>query len=224
MSSNKPKVEIRLSADGSTTLYRPDLDEHYHSVHGAIQESMHVFIQAGLQRIECQNINILEVGFGTGLNAFLTLLNKKEGQINYHAIEKYPISEQIVETINYPQQFNLQNGNGLFQALHQAPWGKEVLITNDFTLRKLEIDLLNFASEIRYHLVYFDAFAPEKQPELWTDQVFETMFKHMQTGGILTTYCAKGAVRRSMLAAGFKVERLPGPPGKRQMIRAIKES
>lgn len=217
-------LEAKISGDGSTTLYRPDLDEHYHSIHGAIQESQHVFIQAGLELMTQSNINILEVGFGTGLNAFLTLLQKLAGKINYHSIEKYPIDEKFIKEINYPSYFGTENSTALFEKLHEALWGDDTFISNDFWLKKLNVDLLDFSADNFYDLVYFDAFAPEKQPELWNDEVFVMLYKSMRLNGILTTYCAKGSVKRSLMAAGFKVKRLPGPPGKRHIIRAVKQS
>jgi tRNA U34 5-methylaminomethyl-2-thiouridine-forming methyltransferase MnmC len=217
-------IEAKISGDGSTTFYRPDIDEHYHSIHGAIQESEHIFIKAGLMAVDKTNLNILEVGFGTGLNAFLTLLRKQSGNIYYHTIEKYPIDNEMVKKINYPTYFTNENAAQLFHQIDEASWGVETCITNDFWLTKLNMDLLDFSAEDIYDLVYFDAFAPEKQPELWSNQVFEMLYKSMRHGGILTTYCAKGSVKRSMMAAGFKVKRLPGPPVKRHIIRAVKLS
>lgn len=215
-------LELIISGDGSTTLYRPDLDEHYHSVHGAIQESEHVFIEAGLKKSDAIPLSVLEVGFGTGLNAFLTLLHKPEGKLIYHAIEKYPLPDEIIKSINYSDYYNDDAPVCLFKSLHDAPWNCETFIKDEFYLTKLKMDLLDFSSEDCYNLVYFDAFAPDKQPELWSDEVFAMLFKAMKNGGVLTTYCAKGVVRRSMISAGFYVERIPGPPGKREMLRAHK--
>lgn len=215
-------LELKISGDGSTTLYRPDLDEHYHSVHGAIQESEHVFIEAGLKKVDAIPLSVLEVGFGTGLNAFLTLIHKPEGKLIYHAIEKYPLPDDIIKSINYSGYYDDDAPVSLYKSLHEAPWSSETCIKDEFYLTKLKMDLLDFSSVDCYNLVYFDAFAPDKQPELWSDEIFAMLFKAMKKGGVLTTYCAKGVVRRSLIAAGFEVERIPGPPGKREMIRAHK--
>jgi tRNA U34 5-methylaminomethyl-2-thiouridine-forming methyltransferase MnmC len=218
------KIEIKLSSDGSSTLYRPDLDEHYHSINGAIQESMHVFISTGLKQLAVSPLHVLEVGFGTGLNALLTFVHKQEGIVFYHALEKYPLTKQITDSVNYPNLITEKNTEEVFFAMHQADWDCENAISDDFYLTKLKMDLLDFnASEI-YDLVYFDAFAPEKQPDLWTEDVFIMLYRAMKMGAVLTTYCAKGVVRRAMQSAGFVVERLPGPPGKREILRAVKNS
>lgn len=217
-------LEIKESADGSTTFYRPDINEHYHSVHGAIQESEHVYIEAGLKTVVVSPLSVLEVGFGSGLNAFLTLLHKPEGKLTYHSIEKFPLPDELVKSINYPDCVGVEGADRLFYLLHEVPWEVESCIKEDFFLTKFKMDLLDFSSCNSYDLVYFDAFAPEKQPELWSNKVFEMLFLAIKPGGVLTTYCAKGVVRRAMIAAGFFVERIPGPPGKRQMIRAHKPS
>lgn len=218
------RPELRISEDGSSTLYRPDLDEHYHSFHGAVQESLHVFIESGLKHVRPKAVlNVLEVGFGTGLNALLTLMYKSECLMRYHALEKFPVERDLAAAINYPQFLGGEEVFKWYAALHASAWGEEVEIQNQFFLTKLEIDLRSFTSKTLYDLVYFDAFAPDKQPELWTDLLFQNIFGMMATGGVLTTYSAKGSVRRSMQNAGFVVERIPGPPGKRQMLRAIRE-
>lgn len=215
-------IETRISGDGSTTLYRVDLDEHYHSIHGAIQESEHVYIDAGLRAVHNSSIHVLEVGFGTGLNALLTLLRKGDSHICYHSIEKYPLPGHLIDTINYPSCFSSTDALNFFQLMHLAPWNVETAIAKGFLLTKLHVDLLDFRAENCYDLVYFDAFAPEKQPELWSRSVFEMLYAAMRKGGVLTTYCAKGSVRRTMMAAGFLVERLPGPPRKIHILRAVK--
>jgi tRNA U34 5-methylaminomethyl-2-thiouridine-forming methyltransferase MnmC len=218
------RPELRISEDGSSTLYRADLDEHYHSFHGAIQESMHVFIEAGLKRVADKSVlHVLEVGFGTGLNALLTMLQQPENLVHYHALEKYPVATDMAAAINYPQLLGGDEVRRSFNAMHTCAWGQEVPIQAQFLLTKLEVDLCDFQSETLYDLVYFDAFAPDKQPEMWTTTIFEKIFGMMAKGGVLTTYSAKGSVRRSMQDAGFVVERIPGPPGKRQMLRAFKE-
>lgn len=218
---------IQKTEDGSPTIYLPELDEHYHSVHGAIQESSHIFIKAGLRSLPAGHIRILEVGFGTGLNAFLTLLetfNNPDLSIEYFTVERYPLSTDITEQLDYPHLLAPDRAD-LFAALHRAPWDKSVNITPAFTLHKIEGDIATVPLPDDINLIYFDAFAPEKQPEMWTPELFQAIYRHMAPGGILTTYCAKGVVRRLLQATGFHVERLPGPPGgKREILRATKVS
>ncbi|NDW19334.1 SAM-dependent methyltransferase [Dysgonomonas sp. 216] len=217
-------LEFELTADGSHTLFVPQLDEHYHSVNGAIQESNHVFIESGLKCCPKNEISILEVGFGTGLNALLTLLyaNQTNKQVRYKSYELYPLSQDVIEKLNYRDI--LLDKAKFFDDLHKAPWGEEVLLTSNFSLKKISADFTLFEEERAnlFDLVYFDAFAPDKQPELWTQKIFDYVYKLVSANGILITYCAKGVVRRAMLKSGFKVERIPGPPGKREMLRAIK--
>ena len=217
-------MEIRgkITEDGSTTLYRPDLDEHYHSIHGAIQESMHVFIEAGLKKCKSDSLKILEIGFGTGLNALLTMINANKKHIVYHSIEKFPLEKNIVEKLNFPSIINSTVSVNWLKKIHETKWNKEYEIEPWFKLKKIEADFLEHNFEKGYDLVYFDAFAPEKQPELWNIEIFQKIFDSMSDNAILTTYCAKGSVRRAMLSCGFVVERIPGPPGKRQMMRAVK--
>ena len=216
---------IQKTEDGSPTIYLPELDEHYHSVHGAIQESSHIFIKAGLRSLPAGHIRILEVGFGTGLNAFLTLLetfNNPDLSIEYFTVERYPLSTDITEQLDYPHLLAPDRAD-LFAALHRAPWDKPVNITPAFTLHKIEGDIATVPLPDDINLIYFDAFAPEKQPEMWDENLFRTLYRLMAAEGILTTYCAKGAVRRMLQAIGFRVERLPGPPGgKREILRATK--
>jgi len=209
---------ITQSADGSTTLWVPGLDEHYHSIHGALTESQHVFIEAGLKAIAKSNVRILEVGLGTALNARLTFDQaQQDGRtIWYDALEKFPLTKEEVAAI------------GLHGMSKEAPFlsanpGDVTQITEQFTFRLLVEDLKAFEGEQgSYDLIYFDAFAPSAQPDLWTDTVFENMYSLLKPGGALVTYCAKGAVKRSIKAAGFEVEALPGPPRKREMTRAWK--
>ncbi|WP_010663846.1 tRNA (5-methylaminomethyl-2-thiouridine)(34)-methyltransferase MnmD [Marinilabilia salmonicolor] len=221
-SQNSPKVELKTSKDGSSTLYRPDLDEHYHSIHGAIQESMHVFIRAGLLAHEGNTINILEVGFGTGLNALLTMLHKGNKKVFYQTIERYPLEATIVKSINYPKVLNIPLANEYFKQLHEAPWNKDVQITPTFTIHKEASDLVLFTPQKPYDIVYFDAFGPDKQPELWTPEIFRKISESINAGGILVTYSCKGTVKRAIKATGMKIEKIPGPPGKREMLRATK--
>jgi tRNA U34 5-methylaminomethyl-2-thiouridine-forming methyltransferase MnmC len=218
------RPELRVSEDGSSTLYRADLDEHYHSFHGALQESMHVFIEAGLKKVAHKSVlNVLEVGFGTGLNALLTLIHLPDRLIHYHALEMYPVARDLAAAINYPQLLGGEEVLRSFTSMHTSAWEEEIAIQGQFFLTKREVDLCEYHSDTHYDLVYFDAFAPDKQPELWTGPIFNKIFGMMAKEGVLTTYSAKGSVRRSMQDAGFVVERIPGPPGKRQMLRAFKD-
>lgn len=219
-------LRIVKTGDDSGTLFVPELNEHYHSYKGAVRESMHVFIQAGLEEIlkVKQNIKILEVGFGTGLNALLTLehtFGYYELKILYTSLEKYPLDYDLINQLNYISDSD-NTLNKLFFDIHHASWNTVTEITDQFTILKKEADLTQIKQLDNCDLVYFDAFAPEKQPEMWGESIFETIYEAMNKGGILVTYCAKGEVRRRMQRAGFSVERLPGPPGKREMIRARK--
>ena len=218
------KPRFIKTADGSDTLYLKSIDEHYHSTFGAIQESMHVFIDAGLRSCKASHLNIFEAGFGTGLNAWLTFLEaKKTGQvIHYFSIEKYPLSAEIYENLNYPEL--LKEDPAIFHQLHQFPWDESIRLSEHFILHKLSGDLtsMKYDNLPGMNLIYFDAFSPEKQPELWDLAVFKALYKSTTPDGMLVTYCAKGAVRRDLNKAGFTTERIPGPPGKREMLRAIK--
>jgi len=216
-------IKIIKTKDGSQSLYLPDLNETYHSVFGAITESEHVYIEAGYKSLTKQKINILEIGFGTGLNVFLTCLAAKNNdkKIYYETLEKHPLPQDIILKLN---NFEKEIHQILFERIHQAPWQKAVNITPQITLHKIQTDLLYYKTNKLFDLIYFDAFAPDKQPELWTAEIFEKMYDFLNPDGILVTYSAKGQVRRNMLAAGFMVERLPGPPGKREMLRAIKKT
>jgi tRNA U34 5-methylaminomethyl-2-thiouridine-forming methyltransferase MnmC len=215
--------EIKITADGSHTLYVKDLDEHYHSIHGAIAESKHIFIDAGLLFLKKNDIRIIEMGFGTGLNAFMTLMEAEQTGINvfYTGIEKYPVSTDLTSQLNYADFFPEEYMEDYLK-INDSPWNDTITIRNNFQLRKIEADIRDYQIDEFVDLVYYDAFAPDKQPELWTDEIFQRFFQAMNPGGILTTYAAKGKVRRSMIGAGFHVERIPGPPGKREMLRAIK--
>jgi tRNA U34 5-methylaminomethyl-2-thiouridine-forming methyltransferase MnmC len=209
---------IEKTADGSNTLYLPELDEHYHSIKGALTESMHIFIHLGLNHSKAIEPNILEIGFGTGLNAFLTLkaAKKEKRKINYTSIELYPLSLELIKELNY-------SSDTLFYKLHQCEWNKEQIIDPYFTLYKIEGDYTNYTFSNKYDIIYFDAFAPDKQPEMWNPQLFNTLYSIMNKNGILTTYCSKGVVRRMLQSAGFTVERLQGPVnGKREVLRATK--
>lgn len=217
-------IQIEQTADGSQTLFVPELNEHYHSVKGALTESKHIFIQMGLKHSSVEAPHVLEIGFGTGLNAFLTLLTADTDQRNIHytTLERYPVTPALIEQLTYPELICPERKDD-FQALHQAAWNTDVQLTPYFTLHKVETDFTSYTFPATYDVIYFDAFAPEKQPEMWTQSLFDTLCQQLNPQGILTTYCAKGAVRRMLQAAGFTVERLPGPPGgKREILRATK--
>ncbi|MBA9079360.1 tRNA (5-methylaminomethyl-2-thiouridine)(34)-methyltransferase MnmD [Rufibacter quisquiliarum] len=222
-------LEVRQTKDGSTTLFVPELNEHYHSVHGALQESLHVFIKMGLEATlhRLPTVRVLEVGFGTGLNALLTLQHSRltGATVRYDTLEKYPLAPEVVQQLQFEKFILNPELLDFFLPLHAAPWEQPVAVSPQFTLRKLETDLEAFApAPEHYDLIYFDAFAPEKQPHLWTDAIFQKMYDCLAPGGTLVTYCAKGSFKRSLKAAGFAVEALPGPPGKREMTRGVKEA
>jgi len=221
------KRKITLTQDGSHTLYLTDFDESYHSVYGAVQEAKHVYINAALLAALpfFSEIRLLEVGFGTGLNALLTLLtNNAQKTIYYCGIEAFPLTASEVQRLNYPEF--LQTDHQLFQFLHDAAWdaGYEE-ITPTFYLKKLTMPLQTVSLPANcFNVVYFDAFAPSVQPELWQSAMFDKIYASMSEGGILTTYSAKGNVRRTLQQTGFAVERLPAPAGKREMLRAVKKN
>jgi len=215
--------KLVYTADGSHTIYVPELDEHYHSVHGAVQESEHIFLKNGFDFCKADPINIFEVGFGTGLNALLTAGRSMNGKrkVFYTAIEKYPVDDALVQMLNH-QQFAGAEGKRLSLLIGTAIWGKMKNICDNFSITKLETDLVSDNISGNYDLIYFDAFGPDKQPEMWTEAIFEKISAITVAGGILVTYSAKGQVRRNLKASGFEVELIPGPPGKRHITRAIK--
>ena len=216
--------KIVQTEDGSSTLYIPELNEHYHSVHGAVQESKHIFIQAGIEHVNCSEIAILEAGFGTGLNAYLSLQNAEENQrhILYHSFEKYPLLPEEVELLQYE---NTEDDRSfpLFYRLHEAPWEEETAITPFFTLYKHQADFSEACFDATFDLVFFDAFAPDVQPHLWEEKVLEKFCRALKPGGIFVTYCVKGIVKQKLRHLGLTLERLPGPPGKREILRGKKE-
>ena len=213
-----------ITSDGSTTIHLPDWDEQYHSKNGAIQEAYHVFIKAGFEKFIQKNITILEIGFGTGLNTFITFLeaeiaNKK---IDYVGVEAYPVLADELKKLNYISELKAAKQQEVFTKIHSVSWDEKHIISDNFSLtkRKQFFDQIDDANQ--FDLIYFDAFGAKNQPELWTEEIFAKMFTALKQNGILVTYSAKGSVRRAMQAVGFLVERLPGPPGKREMLRAIK--
>ena len=220
------KRRIITTADGSTTIQIEDWNEQYHSLHGAIQEAQHVFIKNGLHCIDKNELSILEIGFGTGLNAFITLLEAEKCQqyINYVGVEAYPVISDEIAELNYVQQLNVENHAGFFQQMHEIPWEKEHRVSPYFTLTKQQKLFSDISDVAAFDLIYFDAFGARVQPELWTEAIFKLMFNAIKPEGVLVTYAAKGSVRRAMLSVGFSVEKLQGPPGKREMLRARKGS
>lgn len=215
-------MKIIQTADKSQTLFSSKFNEHYHSINGAVNESVHIFLNAGFDYLNKQDIKILEVGFGTGLNAFLTITHVKQKSIKVHydAIELYPVDMETVKQLNYTQILNFDNE--IFLDLHKLSWNKTHKINDNFTINKIHNSLISTSLTNKYDLIYFDAFSPETQPEMWTTEVFTKLYNNMNNAGVLTTYSSKGIVKRALRDSGFLVKRLPGPKGKRHILRAIK--
>lgn len=215
---------IELTEDGSTTFFSDRFGQHYHSIHGAIQESRHVFIEAGYRCVaDKPHVTVFEMGFGTGLNALLTKVeaDRLRQPVSYLSVELYPISADKACAANYSEQLGLSDDS--FMRIHTAPWGETVLLSEHFSLTKINGNLLTLALPSGIDLVYFDAFDPEAQPDLWSEDVFRKTYEAMTSNGVLVTYSSKGVVKEALRAAGFFVQRLAGPPGKRHMVRAIKQ-
>lgn len=212
--------------DGSHSIMSAQHGVSYHSKYGAVQESRHVFIQAGLYQkaLQQKDIRILEFGFGSGLNAFLSLLETQQHdwKIRYEAVEAYPILPEQARLLNYPTLLEANHLQAAFLKMHECPWGQEVEITPSFVLKKWLQRFEDISFQNQFDVIYFDAFAPDAQPELWELPVLEKAYEALCTGGLLVTYCAKGSVKRALKSAGFQLESLPGPPGKREMTRCIK--
>ncbi len=218
------KREILQTLDGSTTIHLPDWNESYHSKHGAIQEAYHVFIKNGLSLFQGKSISILEIGFGTALNSFITFLESQKSvqTIDYVGIEAYPISAEEVLQMNYVTELDAEKVRSIFELMHQSNWEEKIAITPNFTLTKKKQFFDEISDENQFDLIYFDAFGYRVQPELWSTEIFEKMYKALKVNGVLVTYAARGVVKRSMIEVGFTVEKLAGPPGKREMFRATK--
>lgn len=218
------KREIIITADGSTTIHLPEWDEQYHSKHGAIQEAKHVFIKNGLSLFSNSKISILEIGFGTGLNSFITFLEAKKFNltIDYVGVEAYPVSQDEIKKLNYVSELEVTEFNLVFNEMHQQGWETKKEISPFFSLTKRKQFFNEINDQNKFNLIYFDAFGAQVQPELWTIAIFKLMYSALKKRGVLVTYSAKGSVRRAMQEVGFTVERLPGPPGKREMLRATK--
>ena len=227
-------MQILTTSDGSHTLFSEQFNEIYHSTHGAIQESSYVYIKQGLEYVLASQsehlaekcpIKVFEVGFGTGLNTLLTFIKAKQAEtvVNYETIELFPVSVDTIRQINYTAQLGDEIAQPVFQKLHLAKWNQTIQITDAFILTKYNTSLSGFALTPNYfHLIYFDAFAPDIQPEIWSGEIMKEMYKGLIHGGILVSYCSKSSFQKALKRAGFRIEKLPGPKGKREMIRAIK--
>ena len=218
------KSKLVITNDGSHSIFNPEVNETYHSKHGAIVEAEYIFIRHGFSALNKKNLTILEIGFGTGLNALLTLqkATQKKVTVNYHTMELYPVNKDKYKKLNFTDLIGMEKDDLL--DLHQSEWEKECQITDYFKLTKSKTSLENYTSKTKFDIIYFDAFSPEKQPELWTDIIFKKMHEYLKEDGFLVTYCAKGVVKRTMKAVGFEIVVLDGPPGKRQMTRANKST
>ena len=219
------KREIVITGDGSTTIRISDWNENYHSSHGAIQEAKHVFLTHGLDVFQNQDeISILEIGFGTGLNAFITFLETlTKNKVNYVGVEAYPISAAEVAQMNYVSELKAAPYATNFEKMHASDWEHEIAITAQFNLTKRKQFFQDINDKNQYHLIYFDAFGYPLQPELWSEAIFVKMYEALLPGGVLVTYACRSVIKNAMLAAGFSIEKLPGAPGKREMLRATKD-
>lgn len=218
------KREIKITSDGSSTIHLPDWNENYHSTHGAIQEANHVFLKQGLSTITTSEIAVLEIGFGTGLNCFLTFLeaDKMNTSVDYVGVEAYPVTENEYSKLNYVTELKASEKNDVFIKMHNCSWDVKHELSPSFSLIKRKQFFKEIEDKDYFDLVYFDAFGAEHQPDLWTAVIFKKMYQALKLNGVLVTYSAKGSVRRAMQEVGFTVERLEGPPGKREMLRATK--
>lgn len=219
--------KIIVTGDKSKSLLIEELNETYHSIHGAIQESQHVFIDQGLKKyLDQPEIRILEMGFGTGLNALLTLREtwNKDLRILYHTIEKFPVEPAMIKELDYTSSNWPKDISDAYIYMYNSPWNQELNITPDFLFKKMLGDLADLHLEREnYDLIFFDAFGPKIQPELWSESIMHKMYASLKPKGMLTTYCAQGQFRRNLHNAGFRIVRLQGPPGKREMTNAIKD-
>ncbi|MCF6353181.1 MAG: tRNA (5-methylaminomethyl-2-thiouridine)(34)-methyltransferase MnmD [Cyclobacteriaceae bacterium] len=222
------EIKLFITEDGSHSLQVPAMNETYHSSHGAIQESNHVFIKNGLDywfgKNQEKELNIFEVGFGTGLNALLTLQKgvQVNVKINYTSIEPHPLNTDLTNQLNYAQQIGI--GQAVFQQLHSCAWEEFTAITSNFSLTKINAAFVDVATINKVDLIYYDAFAPSKQPEMWAYELIEKCYAMLNKNGVFVTYSAKGQLKRDLKQAGFSVESLQGPPGKFEMVRARKET
>ncbi|WP_396150833.1 tRNA (5-methylaminomethyl-2-thiouridine)(34)-methyltransferase MnmD [Flavobacterium sp.] len=218
------KREIIITSDGSTSIHLPEWEESYHSKHGAIQEAQHVFIKNGLSLCKGQSVSVLEIGFGTGLNAFITFLEsqKNKQKIDYVGVEGFPISPEEIVQMNYVNQLNANQFESEFKTIHASDWEENVTISDTFRLTKRKQLFNDINDKNQFDIIYFDAFGYRVQPELWSVEIFTKMFEALKEGGILVTYACRGPIKNAMKEAGFKIEKLAGPPGKREMLRGWK--
>ena len=216
------KLKVIATADGSKTLKITSWNEHYHSTHGAVADAKHVYIKNGLKFSHSKHLSIFEMGFGTGLNAFLTYLNAKEKHIDYYSIDKKPLPIELIDQLDYVEQLNVKAEENIFKQMHHSKWNNRCKLSSNFNLYKIHDSIQNHTLVTHFDLVYYDAFGPRVQSELWQKEIFEKLVKHIKKEGVLVTYCAKGEVKRILKALGMRVESLAGPPGKREMIRAIR--
>ena len=218
------KREIITTLDGSVTIHLPEIKETYHSKFGAIREAYHVFIKSGLALVKDRPVSILEIGFGTGLNAFITYLESvKTGQeIQYTGVEAYPVAAEEVSQLNYITELNAQNEGMAFDAMHTSDWEKALVLNDKFTLTKRKQFFNEITDAEAFDLIYFDAFGFHVQPELWNVDIFLRMYNALRPNGILVTYACRTSIKKAMTEAGFTIEKIAGPPGKREMLRAYK--
>lgn len=218
------KREIIITGDGSVTIHLPDMKESYHSKFGAIREAYHVFIQNGLALTQGQPIAVLEIGFGTGLNAFITYLEtlKSGQQIDYTGVEAYPVAADEAAMLNYVGELGADGQKDIFSLMHSIQWGAPVQLSEKFGLTKRQQFFQHIDDSEAFDLIYFDAFGYHAQPELWSEEIFAKMYAALKKDGVLVTYACRTVIKNAMLAVGFKVEKLAGPPGKREMLRAYK--
>jgi len=220
------KPKIITTSDGSHSLYVEHLDEHYHSVHGAVNEALHVFIKNGLEFVakSKQEIRIFEMGLGTGLNALATkqFAQKNNLKIDYTSIEAYPLLWEECQTLNYLEELKVAELTSFFQSIHQAEWNKKIAIDKHFSLHKIHSKIEDVSLSDTFDLIYFDAFGPRAQGDMWTKEIFQKLHNATANSGVFVTYCAKGQVRRDLESVGYTMERLQGPPGKREMLRGTK--
>ena len=222
-----PDKQIILTGDRSVTLYSDKFGDHYHSTHGALQESQHIFIDQGLEfklkQTNREKISILEIGMGTGLNVLLTSLHSQADRLKYTAIEPYPLERDIWSQLNYPELINRPQVADLFQKIHQSEWSEFFHLSSGMRFRKLKVPLQEFFESQNFDIIYFDAFSPVVQSEMWSEEIFTSIFQMCRDSAVLITYSSKGMVRRALTQAGFSVSKIPGPPGKREIVRATKD-
>jgi tRNA U34 5-methylaminomethyl-2-thiouridine-forming methyltransferase MnmC len=216
------KRSIVETSDGSKTIHLPEWNESYHSKHGAVQEALHVFIESGLKQFDQAEIRILEIGFGTGLNCMLSLETSSilDRKIIYTGLEAFPVNNEELSQLAYYSLAEIKSSEQVINQIHNSPWEEFVEISSNFQLKKVQQELSNYQPEkASFDLIYFDAFGPRVQPQMWTLDIFKKLFSSLSPNGVFVTYCAKGQVRRDLIEAGFQVEKIPGPPGKREMLR-----